>query len=182
MKIKAAFVLLALVAFVGLLQSADAYPAGDRKREAQMKCFRHCKRMHNSDYCRRSCTDRRLTEQDYDEDYVDDANDVDDEDYVEDGLDLVERRLSRAECRRHCKMPPWNGERQTYARLAKLLRCYKICDGRRLSGDDEMEDVGDEPRRLIYGRMKCGDCNKLFEFCHTAECRSAKRRCKAQAC
>jgi hypothetical protein len=94
MKIKAAFVLLALVAFVGLLQSADAFGGAQNVQEARIKCRRDCKRMHsNPDRCLRFCNNRRLTGQDYEEDYDDDANDVDDEDYVEDGLDLVERRL-----------------------------------------------------------------------------------------
>jgi len=119
MKIKAAFVLLALVAFVGLLQSADAFGGAQNVQEARIKCRRDCKRMHsNPDRCLRFCNNRRLTGQDYEEDYDDDANDADDEDYVEDG-----RRLSRAQCRRDCKRPPWNGDR----------RCYDICDGRRLS-------------------------------------------------
>ena len=150
MKIKTAFVLLALVAFVGSLQSADAFGGAQNAQEARKKCRRDCKRMHsNPDRCLRFCG-RRLTGQYYEEDYDDDADDVDDEDYLEDGLDLLERRLSRAQCRRDCKRPPWNGD----------ARCFKICDGRRLSDDDEMEDVDDEPKTLLERRLSRAQCRR----------------------
>ena len=171
MKIKAAFVLLALVAFVGLLQSADAFGGAQNVQEARIKCRRDCKRMHsNPDRCLRFCNNRRLTGQDYEEDYDDDANDVDDEDYVEDGLDLVERRLRsvQAVCRDTCK---YSSHKAT---------CINACvNGHAQNGYTRRLR---SPRRLSYGGMKCRDCDKFFAYCDTAKCRSEKRRCKAQVC
>ena len=169
---KTAFVLLALVAFVGLLQSADAF--GSSKPGATMddhrkQCRRDCKKCSTCTQkkCTRVCDFRRLTSRQMRILFEDDeSDDVDDEDY---GLELLERRLSvQAVCRNTCKYSSHKGI------------CINSCvNGHAQNGYTRRLR---SPRRLSYGGMKCRDCDKFFAYCDTAKCRSEKRRCKAQVC